>query len=267
MMNEEEYKEFVEISKKVNESMVRWASMTPEERAQVNTRIEAHRTAVRKEERQKWEALVEAQQEETRRMQAGVEARWGYMPELEPYRKGLAEASFRHSVAHGDYVRGDCYAQDPSDGLKLVRIGAYRAGVEEWDGRGRHSKRDYDVEGDYFLEFDDGSRLECFHGPDCCEDNYADFPHMQIIGVQEGNSVDARDLTFFPDVLNSIIPIKDLGFYIVTVEGICILVSCYSKQNGYYSTDLKLVHRKRYVDLGEDCVRFKDDYDEWEDDE
>lgn len=94
------------------------------------------------------------------------------------------------------------------------------------------------------LVFDNGSMLEYHHYQDCCESVYADFDSMQIITDVGKNSVDVKDLDFFEDLLKSIVPIVDLGFYIVTKQGICILVSCYNIQNGYYSSDLELFFKK-----------------------
>lgn len=91
------------------------------------------------------------------------------------------------------------------------------------------------------LGFDNGSVLRYEHWQDCCEHVYADFENMQIITDVGKNLVDANDLDFFDDLLESIVPITGLGFYIVTKQGICILVSCYDEQNGYYSNDLELL--------------------------
>ena len=106
-----------------------------------------------------------------------------------------------------------------------------------------------DQEYDQYLEFDNGMRLEYYHDQDCCEDVYADFQNMQVMGPQEKNYVDARDLDFFENILDSIVPIEGLGFYIVTKQGICILVSCYDIQNGYYNDRLELVYGDERKDI------------------
>jgi len=92
------------------------------------------------------------------------------------------------------------------------------------------------------LVFDDGSTLYSMHCQECCEEVYADFGGMQVVTRVEGNSVNSMDLEFFGNLLDSIVPIEGLGFYIVTKEGVCILVSCYNIQNGYYSNKLELVY-------------------------
>lgn len=102
--------------------------------------------------------------------------------------------------------------------------------------------------------FDTGMTLEHYHAQDCCEEVYADWKNMQITGEREKNYVNAADLDFFENILESIVPIEGLGFYIVTKQGICILVSCYNIQNGYYSSDLTLRYDDQYVDITE-CAK------------
>ena len=104
------------------------------------------------------------------------------------------------------------------------------------------------------ITFDNGKILESYHDQDCCEEVYADWENMQIMGKSEKNFVYAADLDFFENIFMSIVPIEDLGFYIVTKQGICILVSCYNYQNGYYSSDLSLKYGDQYMDISE-CVQ------------
>ena len=107
--------------------------------------------------------------------------------------------------------------------------------------------------------FDTGMILEDYHEQDCCEDVYADWESMQIMGERERNYVNAADLDFFENILESIVPIEGLGFYIVTKQGICILVSCYNQQNGYYSSDLELKYDDQCRDITK-CVKDVLDY-------
>ena len=104
------------------------------------------------------------------------------------------------------------------------------------------------------ITFDNGKVLEDYHEQDCCEWVYADWENMQVMGEREKNYVKAADLDFFDNILESIVPIEDLGFYIVTKQGICILVSCYNRQNGYYSDELSLKYGEQYKDISE-CVQ------------
>ena len=110
------------------------------------------------------------------------------------------------------------------------------------------------------LGFDNGGVLRYDHEQDCCEHVYADFENMQIITDVGKNVVDATELDFFDDILKSIVPISGLGFYIVTKQGICILVSCYDIQNGYYSGDLTLIfqHGDEVEELDiTDCTHYE----------
>lgn len=104
------------------------------------------------------------------------------------------------------------------------------------------------------IKFDNGEILESYHDQDCCENVYADFENMQVMGVQSNNFVWANELDFFENVLDSIVPIEDLGFYLVTKQGICILVSCYNIQNGYYSGNLSLRYMGKELDIS-NCVK------------
>ena len=107
---------------------------------------------------------------------------------------------------------------------------------------------------DYGITFDNGKFLEDYHEQDCCEQVYADWENMQIMGEREKNYVNAADLDFFDNILESIVPIEGLGFYIVTKQGICILVSCYNCQNGYYSSELALKYGSQFKDITE-CAK------------
>lgn len=125
--------------------------------------------------------------------------------------------------------------------MKIVEIGKIEA------------KKSYDESGQY-IKFDNGEKLEAYHEQDCCEWVYADFENMQVMGVQSKNFVYADELDFFENVLDSVVPIEDLGFYLVTKQGICILVSCYNEQSGYYSSDLTLRYKEEELDISE-CVK------------
>lgn len=109
--------------------------------------------------------------------------------------------------------------------------------------------------------FDNGKKLTSVHYDDCCEQVFADFKNMQVMGEREKNYVNANELDFFENILDSVVPIKDLGFYLVTKQGICILVSCYNVQNGYYSSNLELEYGGRTKDISS-CV--PDCSDTWE---
>ena len=104
-------------------------------------------------------------------------------------------------------------------------------------------------EDDQYIRFDDGSTLTSEHDRDCCEVVYADFRNMQVMMPQDKNFMWAQELDFYEDILNSIVKVPGMGFYIVTKQGICILVSCYNINNGYYSDNLALRHRGVELDI------------------
>ena len=103
--------------------------------------------------------------------------------------------------------------------------------------------------GDQYILFDNEKKLEYIHDQECCEEVYADFKNMQVIGLQDKNFMWASELDFFENLLTSVVPIEGVGFYLVTKQGICILVSCYNVQNGYYSDELKLCYDDTYLDI------------------
>lgn len=99
--------------------------------------------------------------------------------------------------------------------------------------------------------FDDGSTLIDYHERECCEYVYASWKDMVAITEANGNELKLADFDFFENILDSIVPIEELGFYLVTKQGLCIRVDCYNIQNGYYSNDLEL----RYTSKNREEVR------------
>ena len=100
------------------------------------------------------EEYMRRREEKAERLKESWLRNLGYIPEPEPYREGLVK-SMEYGAMNGcRRIREDLEPQDSSVGLKLVRVGSYRAGVENsrWDGRFRNGHRNYDVEGDYYLE-------------------------------------------------------------------------------------------------------------------
>jgi len=127
-------------------------------------------------------------------------------------------------------------------------------------------KIEYVVSGEYDgtdvtrILFDNGKTLESYHNVDCCESVYADFRNMQVMGQRDENYIDSNDLDFFEDILSSVVPIEGLGFYLVTKQGICLLVSCYNIQNGYYGNNLTLLYDGKERDISE-CTSW--DANDW----
>lgn len=113
-------------------------------------------------------------------------------------------------------------------------------------------------EDNQYILFDDGSILKSVHEKEYWEDVYADFGNMQVMTPQDKNFMWAQELDFYEDILNSIVRVPEVGFYIVTKQGICILVSCYNINNGYYSDNLALEHRGAILDIT-GCASYTDD--------
>lgn len=133
--------------------------------------------------------------------------------------------------------------------MKIVEIG-YKEKVD-WTG---HTES--------YILFDNGEKLSSEHNDDCCEQVYADFQNMQVMGQREKNYVDSNELDFFENILDSIVPIEGLGFYLVSKQGICLLVSCYNVQNGYYSDYLELNYMGKTKNISScvpDCRYTKDE--------
>ena len=94
---------------------------------------------------------------------------------------------------------------------------------------------------DECIEFNNGSKIEFDHNPDCCEWNYADFSQLEPL---------ARKTTFtlpltFEKAENS-------GFRFGNPPQKMFFIPCYSEQNGYYSTDVDIYFNHRQV-LNIDC--------------
>jgi len=89
--------------------------------------------------------------------------------------------------------------------------------------------------------FDDGSTLIDYHKPSWgYEHVYADWKYMVAMTEAKGNELKLANFDFFENILDSVVPIEGLGFYLVAKQGLCIRVDCYNKQNGWYSSDLEL---------------------------
>lgn len=118
------------------------------------------------------------------------------------------------------------------------------------------------------LKFGNGAMLTDYHKQDCCEYVYADWMNMKAMVDPSAcggkNELDLSQYNFFEDILSSVVPIYGLGFYLVTQQGVCLLVSCYDIQNGYYSSDLELIHTVRGETKGSlditECTTIPDGY-------
>ena len=93
---------------------------------------------------------------------------------------------------------------------------------------------------DECIEFDNGSKIEYDHCPDCCEWNYADFSQLEEL---------ARKTSFTLPLSFEIV--ENSGFRFGNY-GKMFFVPCYSEQNGYYSNDIDIYFNKQRV-LNFDC--------------
>ena len=93
------------------------------------------------------------------------------------------------------------------------------------------------------ITFDDGSYISYDHNQDCCEYNYADF---SVLDVMLGRDKDYTEFDSF-----KINAVDDGGFLIKLKlpdnRILCkpyrnIFIPCYSEQNGYYTTNITIIH-------------------------
>lgn len=109
------------------------------------------------------------------------------------------------------------------------------------------------------IKFDNGAKLEHYHDQDCCENVYADWENIQVMTRIGRNSINSNYLDFDENLFSKIEFQKDVGFTIEDDNGIKLFVSCYNRQDGYYSSDLSLIYtnsngRKYTIDIS-DCVK------------
>ncbi len=107
--------------------------------------------------------------------------------------------------------------------------------------------------------FDNSAELTYYHDQRCCEQVYADFENIQVLTRIGVNSINSNNLEFDENLLSKIEFQKDVGFTIEDNNGIKLFVSCYNRQNGWYSSSLSLIYkdannREYSVDIS-DCVK------------
>lgn len=92
--------------------------------------------------------------------------------------------------------------------------------------------------------FDNGNYLMYYHEQDCCEHVGADFENIQVLTKLTSNSLNSNELDFDENLENYIKKVEGIGFLIEDKNGIKLFVSCYNRQNGYYSSNLELHYGK-----------------------
>lgn len=83
--------------------------------------------------------------------------------------------------------------------------------------------------------FNNGSSLIFEHYQNCCERVYADCENIQSLSTENFpyNDVEFDEPPKF-DMVNGV------GVILVAKTGMRYLISCYNKQNGYYSSNLSM---------------------------
>lgn len=109
------------------------------------------------------------------------------------------------------------------------------------------------------IVFDNGYELEYYHEQDCCEHVYADFGVLKDynISTKTGKTINIKDIDFKETLLELIDGIKGQGFNMISKIEEKFFVPCYNSQNGYYSSELRLIlykeKGKEIMDIT-DCV-------------
>lgn len=89
---------------------------------------------------------------------------------------------------------------------------------------------------EYSIQFNNGSEITFRHYQDCCERNYADFEQIEKSALE----VEFNENLIFEEL-------ERQGFRFGSVGTLMFFVPCYSKQNGYYSSDIEIYYNKDLV--------------------
>ena len=109
------------------------------------------------------------------------------------------------------------------------------------------------------IVFDNGYELEYYHEQDCCEHVYADFEVLKDYNVstKTGKTINIKDIDFKETLVGLIDGIKEQGFNMISKIEEKFFIPCYNSQNGYYSSNLRLILNKEkgkeIMDIS-DCV-------------
>lgn len=89
--------------------------------------------------------------------------------------------------------------------------------------------------------FDNGDEITFDHVEDCCEYNYAAFEEIDDL---------AKNFEFSENLIFEAVP--NSGFRFGDNPQNMVFVPCYSKQNGYYSSNVDIYYNDKQV-LNADC--------------
>ena len=86
-----------------------------------------------------------------------------------------------------------------------------------------------------YIKFDNGEIITYYYERECCEYNYADFEAIDDL---------AKDFDFDE---NLDFEECKYGFRFGNKPNNMFFVPCYSEQNGWYSKDINIIYKKKYV--------------------
>lgn len=109
--------------------------------------------------------------------------------------------------------------------------------------------------------FDNKYELECYHEQDCCEHVYADFGVLKDYNVstKTGKTINIKEIDFKENLLELIEGMKGQGFNILSKIGEKFFIPCYNEQNGYYSSNLRLILYKDGIEETVDISNYVED--------
>ena len=96
------------------------------------------------------------------------------------------------------------------------------------------------------IEFSDGTYLESDHDQDCCESHYLSLKDLSLEDF-EGLEFDLTKDDFFERI-------DGYGIALKPIKGFPVRIPGYGSNNGYYSTNLKLIlsgYRSKEFDITE----------------
>lgn len=85
------------------------------------------------------------------------------------------------------------------------------------------------------FQFDNGMVLDSYHGQNCCESHWLDFNYVKM--------EDVENLEFDLSNDNFLKRIDGYGIELIPINGFSVKIPGYGSNNGYYSSDLKLILR------------------------
>ena len=90
------------------------------------------------------------------------------------------------------------------------------------------------------IVFDNGNEITFDHDQECCEHNYADFLYLK-----EDDGI--YDIEFDENLKFEVVPNAGIRFGSVSMN--MVFVPCYSKQNGWYTSNVDIYYKRKMVSL------------------